>query len=241
MREPNAGTQTLASQIKARRDRVGARFAPFFSRLSSYTRRQDASRFFGSAKHRWPLALSTVGFLLLTYVGVQYLSMWHEQHVFAEEWTRQAAATRVAAPISVDGQSGIAHLVIPKINLDSVVIEGTSYRALKAGPGHLIETPLPGDSGNAVLAGHRDTFFRRLNDLSVGDSLVVERGGRTYQFAVAQREIVDPGDLSALRSSTQPMLTLITCYPPHFIGPAPKRLVIVGTLTDKTEAAAQEH
>ena len=239
MREPNVVTQIPTSQTGARwAVRVGARFAPFFSHLASSGKRLQIANLSKRAKRHWPAALSLLGALLLVFVGGQYISMWHEQHVFAQEWTRQSsAATPVSTPIMVHGESGIARLSIPKLDLQAIVIEGTSYRALKAGPGHLVQTPLPGDSGNAVLAGHRDTFFRGLNDLIPGDSIFVERQGRTYRFAVARREIVDPGDLSVLQPSVQPMLTLITCYPPHFLGPAPKRLVVVGEL--KTGSAGQ--
>jgi sortase A len=236
MRGPNVVTENPADQALARwRIRIGVRFAPFFSRLANY-RLSGINRLLGLSGGHWPRALLLAGSLLLAYVGAQYLSMWHEQHVFAEEWTRQSSASSVTAPIFVDGESGIARLTIPKIDLRAVVIEGTSYRALKAGPGHLRHTPLPGDSGNAVLAGHRDTFFRHLNDLVPGDSIVIERQGHTYQFAVTGREIVDPGDVSVLGSSPEAILTLITCYPPHFIGPAPKRLVVIGKLASQAES-----
>jgi sortase A len=239
MREPNAVTHAPTGHLLAGWGTgVGARFAPFFSRHSKQLR---SHRFLGVARRRWPLALFLSGALLLIYAGAQYLSMWHEQHVFAQEWTRQSSLpSTVSAPILVNGESGIARLSIPKIELQAIVIEGTSYRALKAGPGHLVETPLPGDKGNSVLAAHRDTFFRHLNDLVAGDSIVVERRGRTYRFTVAGRKIVEPGDVSVLHSSTEPRLTLITCYPPHFIGPAPKRLVIVGELAE-SGALAQGH
>ena len=168
--------------------------------------------------------------------------MWHEQHVFAQEWTQQSSGSSpVRAPIVVNGESGIARLTIPKLDLHAIVIEGTSYRALKAGPGHLVETPLPGDDGNSVLAGHRDTFFRGLNELVEGDSIVVERQGRTYRFTVAGRKITEPGDVSVLHSSAEPRLTLITCYPPHFVGTAPKRLVVLGELAETQESGLQGH
>ena len=186
-------------------------------------------------RRRWPLALVFVGLLLVGYVGFQYVSMWHEQHIFAEEWSRQAGTGSVA-PVEINGQSGVARLIIPRLDLQEVVIQGTSYKALKAGPGHLVQTPLPGNPGNSVLAGHRDTFFRKLNDLQLGDPIMIERGGRTYRFEVTRRKIVDPGDISVLKPSTEPMLTLITCYPPHFIGPAPKRLVLISELAGSQKA-----
>ena len=243
MREPNAVTPPPTSHARAGWGTgVGARFAPFFARMAHYGKQLKSNYFSRCARRPWAFALFICGALLLTYVSAQYLSMWHEQHVFAEEWTRQSSLpSAVSTPIMVNGESGIARLTIPKLDLHAVVIEGTSYRALKAGPGHLVETPLPGDIGNSVLAGHRDTFFRRLNDLVSGDSILVERQGRTYRFSVSGSKIVNPGDVSVLHSSVEPELTLITCYPPYFIGPAPKRLVVVGQLTGDSESSVQGH
>ena len=243
MREPNVVTPPPTSHARAGWGTgVSARFAPFFARTAQYSEQIKSSHLSRWARRPWALALFICGALLLIYVSAQYLSMWHEQRVFAQEWTRQSSLpSTVSMPIVVNGESGIARLTIPKLDLHAIVIEGTSYRALKAGPGHLVETPLPGDIGNSVLAGHRDTFFRKLNDLVAGDSILVEREGRTYRFTVAGRKIVEPGDISVLSSSTEPRLTLITCYPPHFIGPAPKRLVIMGELAEDARAPAQGH
>jgi sortase A len=240
MREPDADTHSPTGERRLGWGiRIGARFAPFFSRYSNQLRTGHP---LDRARRRWPLALFIGGALLLCYVGAQYFSMWHEQHVFAQEWTQQSSGSSpVRAPIVVNGESGIARLTIPKLDLHAIVIEGTSYRALKAGPGHLVETPLPGDDGNSVLAGHRDTFFRGLNELVKGDSIVVERQGRTYRFTVAGRKITEPGDVSVLHSSAEPRLTLITCYPPHFIGTAPKRLVVLGELAEMQESGLQGH
>jgi len=244
MREP--GADSVSSTGKTRfgwRSGVGARFAPFFIWASQYRKRPEIEWFFCRGRRR-PLALAAFicGASLLAYVGGQYFSMWHEQHAFAEEWSRQASfATSPGTPIIFKGESGIARLTIPKLDLHAIVIEGTSYRSLKAGPGHVSETPFPGEEGNSVLAGHRDTFFRGLDDLSAGDSILIERGGKTYRYIVSAHKVVDPGDVSVLHASPEPKLTLITCYPPHFVGPAPKRLVIVGELADSQQSGAQGH
>ncbi len=244
MREPNAVTQ-VAPTGHARAGwgtGVGARFAPFFARLAVYSQQLQCKHFSGGGRRPWALAVFLSGALLLTYVSAEYVSMWQEQHAFAQEWTRKSSlSSAVSAPIVIDGESGIARLSIPKLDLHAIVMEGTTSRALKAGPGHVLETPLPGETGNSVLAGHRDTFFRKLNDLGMGDLIFVERLGRTYRFRVDERKVVDPGDLSVLHSSVEPRLTLITCYPPHFIGPAPKRLVIAGDLAEFPGPPTQGH
>ena len=94
------------------------------------------------------------------------------------------------------------------------------------GPGHLTNTAIPGDPGNAVIAAHRDTFFRHIADLKVGDDIYIQRNGRRYRYVVTGRKIVSPDDISVLDNSPESRLTLITCYPVYFIGPAPKRLIV---------------
>ena len=105
-----------------------------------------------------------------------------------------------------------------------------SHRALTLGPGHLQYSAIPGDVGNSVIAGHRDTFFRHISELKTGDDIYVERRGRQFHYVVTGKRVVQPSDLSVLDSSSEARLTLITCYPVYYIGPAPERLVIVATL-----------
>jgi sortase A len=123
----------------------------------------------------------------------------------------------------------LVRLTIAKINLDAVIVEGTSRESLRLGPGHMEDSALPGYSGNSVIVAHRDTFFRHLDELQGGWDLPPATG-RVYRFEVAGRRVVEPADLSALRQSPSAQLTLITCYPTHYVGPAPKRLVVVARL-----------
>ena len=121
---------------------------------------------------------------------------------------------------------GLTRLTIPKIHLHVVLAEGTSQRSLSLGPGHLTHTAIPGDPGNAVIPAHRDTFFRHIADLKVGDDIYIQRNGRRYRYVVTGRKIVSPEDVSVLQGSAESRLTLITCFPLHFVGPAPKRLIV---------------
>lgn len=186
-----------------------------------------------AVRRYWPTVSITVGAFLLAYVGWQYLGMWREQRAFAEEWSRRAPST--TAPLVIHGNIGVAQISIPKLQLQATVLEGTSYKTLKLGPGHISGTALPGDLGNAALAGHRDTFFRKLDELTPGDAIDIERDGHKYEFSVSERKIVAPGDVSVLRNTPDATLTLVTCYPMHYIGPAPKRLVILARATKAPE------
>ncbi len=200
----------------------------------------------GSARRYLPRALMLAGLLLLIYVGVQYGEMYREQRRLAQQWQAQQAApltTETAAQMQpVDT---LTRLSIPTINLNSIVVEGTSHHALLLGPGHMEDTPEPGEPGNAVITGHRDTFFRHVYELHKGDTITVQRGGHIYVYEVFEKKIVKPDDMAVAAPSGDNRLTLITCYPTYYIGPAPDRLVVAAKLignADKPKALAQnEH
>ena len=102
------------------------------------------------------------------------------------------------------------------------------------------ETAMPGETGNAVITAHRDTFFRHIYELSKGDQIEVRRNGRTFIYAVTGKKVVMPEDMSVIEPTTDAQLTLITCYPTYYIGPAPKRLVVFSRLvTADGQPAAQ--
>lgn len=174
------------------------------------------------------LALVVVGGGLLGYVAGQYWFMYHAQRLLEVEWERQAAASSAAAPAAA--ASALTRISIPKIGLDAIVLEGASRKQLSRGPAHVAETALPGEKGNAVITAHRDTFFRHIFELDKGDEIDVQRNGRLFRYQVTGKKVVQPDDVSVLRPSGGAELTLITCYPIYYIGPAPERLVIFSRL-----------
>jgi len=187
------------------------------------------------------LVLVLAGVVLLTYVGYSYYSMYHEQQRLAQQWEeqqRQAEANpESASAIPVAQDDGLTRVSIPKISLDAIIVEGTSHKQLKLGPGHIKNTPTPGEMGNSVISAHRDTFFRHLYELNKGDDIIVRRLGRTFTYQVISKRIVEPDDTSVLAPSTDAKLTLITCYPIYYIGPAPKRLVVISKLVEPAPAS----
>ncbi len=176
-----------------------------------------------------------LGALLLAYVGFEYAQMYWGQKHLQDEWAqeqqrqqlREGATSAKPAALKDDG---LTRLSIPSISFDAVVVEGTSHRALLLGPGHLEDTPAPGSTGNSVISGHRDTFFRHIHELEKGDPILVRRNGKTFHYQVTGKQIVQPTDMSVLKPSNDAELTLITCYPTYYIGPAPKRLVVTSKL-----------
>ena len=164
--------------------------------------------------------LILVGTTLCTFVAATYTWMYVQQRLLLHEWSVERASSL---------KQPLTKLSIPKIQLEDVVLEGTTRHPLLLGPAHLAGSALPGDPGNAVIAGHRDTFFRHIHSLRYGDNIYVFRSGRRFHYVVRARRIVVPTDTSVLRSTECPELTLITCYPTHAIGPAPQRLIVVAS------------
>jgi sortase A len=189
------------------------------------------------------LILVVVGCGLLGFVGGQYWYMIHTQRQLEASWQVQSAkdleqsardqddsgTSALAAPAE-SGQQ-LTRLVIPKINFEAIVLEGTDRQQLIAGPGHLTDTVFPGEAGNAVITAHRDTFFRRIFELEKGDEIDVQRDGRVFHYEVTGKKVVPPTDLSVIHATPDAQLTLITCYPIYYIGPAPERLVVFSKLS----------
>ncbi len=184
--------------------------------------------------------LIVFGLVLLGYVGSQYWGMFHRQKQLAQQWEQQAAQINVPGHAQLSPEDMLTRVIIPKINLDAIVVEGASRKDLSEGPGHMRQTAMPGQPGNAVITAHRDTFFRHIYELNRGDEITVRRAGETYKYEVTSKKIVMPDDLSVIRQTSNPQLTLITCYPTYYIGPAPKRLVVFSKLVESTNPGATQ-
>jgi sortase A len=131
----------------------------------------------------------------------------------------------------------LTRIRIPAINLDMVVVQGTTADALRAGAGHYPSTPLPCDAGNVAIAGHRTTFgkpFANVDQLKPGDTIELDTpiGGCVYQVSKAPF-VVTPEDLSVIAASTERTLTLTTCNPK---GSAAQRLVVKASFSKAVTA-----
>jgi sortase A len=185
--------------------------------------------------------LFAFGILALGYAGFLFADAYFYQEGQTELLEEPSASLQPDLPAQpgLPAQSGLpvqppplvegdvlGEISVPRLELDAIVVQGDSPDDLKRAVGHLSNSALPGEQGNVALAGHRDTFFRPLRDIRVGDEITFRTQERSFNYVVESTEVVAPSDVSVLEPSTGHDLTLLTCYPFHYIGPAPKRFVV---------------
>jgi len=120
----------------------------------------------------------------------------------------------------------VGEIIIPRVHLAVMVFEGDDEGILKVGAGHIPGTALPGQSGNVGIAAHRDTYFRLLRRIHPNDEIVLKTVTDTTHYAATNTEIVRPSDTEVLATAPGRDLTLVTCYPFHYVGSAPKRFTV---------------
>ena len=130
----------------------------------------------------------------------------------------------------------VVRVIMPSIRLDEVVVEGLSDKDLWAGPGHMPGTVFPGGTGNSVISAHRDRHFHRLDDVRVGDLVETQTAQMNVMWRVTTRQVVTR-DAKVIFESSTPMLTLTTCWPTRYIGPAPDRLILTAVPVSVRERA----
>jgi sortase A len=133
----------------------------------------------------------------------------------------------------------IGRLEIPDAEISAIISAGTAAVTLRRGIGHIEGTALPGQSGNVGLAGHRDTSFRGLRQLRPGDRISLSTAFGSYDYAVESIQTVAPERVDVLDPSDHPTLTLVTCFPFDFVGPAPLRFVLRAREVARSETAAK--
>jgi sortase A len=156
------------------------------------------------------------------------------QVLLRHAWRETLAGARDARPWPWADTRPVARLLVPRQGFETFVLAGASGRTMAFGPGHLDGTPLPGEPGNAVISGHRDTHFAFLRRLARGDEVVVETpDGRQRRYAVTTTRIVDRHDVWIVADAGDTRLTLVTCYPFDAIRPGgPLRYVVVARATE---------
>ncbi len=200
---------------------------------------EGATWFFGVAglvvwgtHHQWAAAaarLDVAGFVthqeVASQAGTPDQSLWSPERIVA--W-RAAVGKPAAVPLAV--------LRIPRLRIEVPVLPGTDDRTLDRAVGHIDDTAPPGADGNSGIAGHRDGFFRGLKDIAVGDVIELETAKIKEVYRVERTWVVDPEDVSVLDPTPTRALTLVTCYPFYYIGPAPRRFIVRAVLARPTSA-----
>ena len=180
-------------------------------------------------------ALVAVGALIVLYTGYRYVSGAIERDSARTAWAALEAKNAVAnastslasAPTHTTYATGalVGRLLIPAVQLDEVIAEGVDDDELDAGPGHLPGSASPGEPGNAVISAHRDRHFHSLGRVAIGDTVITQTRTLRTVWVITGRKIVGRYQPS-LFPSTAPELTLTTCWPIRYIGPAPDRLIL---------------
>lgn len=161
--------------------------------------------------------LALVGVAFLTYPWLTDLYTKEVvQRRLRDDWGRPEVKVRYEKREIREGD-GLTRIVIPKLGVDTIVVEGISPAALKAGAGHYPDTPLPGEPGNMAIAGHRTTYgkpFADIDFLERGDEIYLETPVGAYLYRVASDPfLIVPNDRSVLEPTPSPTLTLTTCHP----------------------------
>lgn len=203
----------------------------------------------GTTRSALGAALVTSGLLALGYAGSTYVRGAVERDRVRTAWEQAEARAAVrdveAASRALSGASAVlargapvAQLLIPRLGLDEIVVEGVGDRELNAGPGHVPGSALPGAPGNAVISAHRDRHFRPLAGLAVGDTVVTRTaGGDPVRWVVRSRRVIDK-EAPALFATKTPTLTLTTCWPIAYLGTAPDRLIVTAEPAERALAVA---
>jgi sortase A len=159
---------------------------------------------------------------------------WLAQELMQRAWRRSQDGDSQVAPWPWADTWPVAHLSAKDGGVELIVLEGESGRTLAFGPGHLAVSALPGETGNSIIAGHRDTHFQFLQYLERGESIRVETpAGDQHWFEVTDIDVVDSRRGSILIDTEVPMLSLVTCYPFQATEPGgPLRYVVTARMVN---------
>jgi sortase A len=181
------------------------------------------------------LALGVIALGYATYVSIETrvyqrtearrFEQAREVQAAADAVASAAAAAIVLPRVPVDGES-LGEIVIERLGIHVIVAQGDSDAILARAVGHLPATALPGLTGNVVLAAHRDTFFRPLKDVRVGDAISLKTYRGDFDYVVESTQVVKPTDVWVLKPTGGQTLTLVTCFPFYYVGAAPNRFIV---------------
>ena len=185
--------------------------------------------------------LSTILLLAGSAILVWCATVWMSTSLFEKyqswQWNVRYPETSINKSRPAAARAGpkphdvIAWLEIPRLHISTAILEGDDDFALRLGAGHIPGTAVPGANGNVGIAAHRDSFFRRLAGIEPQDRIRLRTPDGAWEYAVESTRIVRPSNVSVLANTRQSELTLVTCYPFRYVGPAPLRFIVRARLT----------
>lgn len=183
---------------------------------------------------QWVLGAGAV--LLLGYCALIFADGWlfqQGQSRHLEQLLRDRKETSVVSsstssriPPAVFGAGLIGRMEIPRLGLSVIVAEGVDNRTLRRAAGHIPGTALPGQPGNVGISAHRDTFFRPLRNIRQNDTITFTTLQGDYRYRVVSTKVVAADDVAVLDPGREEILTLVTCHPFYYVGPAPDRFIV---------------
>jgi len=169
------------------------------------------------------LTLGYCGFVLADAGLFQYEESRSLERQLHDERTPPNSSPGLV-PVETGGLIG--RLEIPRLGLSVIVIEGEDKTTLRRAAGHVPGTALPGQAGNVGVTGHRDTFFRPLRNIQRNDVITLTTLQGEFRYRVVSTKVVSPDNVAVLDSTGGEFLTLVTCHPFFFVGPAPNRFIV---------------
>ena len=174
---------------------------------------------------KFALFLIALGVSIALAGGSLELAAWKGQSDARSEWEGQTH--------EVGNREPVTRLSFPaQAGQDFVVMDGASEDNLRRGPVRVAWSVVPGENGNCIIAAHRDTHFRILQEVREGQKITLQRSGQTYRYRTVALHVIRSSDTSFYQPTTTPVLTLVTCYPFSFFGKAPDRFIVRAELLD---------
>jgi sortase A len=169
-----------------------------------------------------------LGFCALAYFDAKLYQVYSNWGFDALQPLGRVTTPAAQPGLRIFAQEGspLSRMGIPRLAVSVIISEGIKPRTLVRAAGHIPGTAFPDELGNVGIAGHRDTFFRKLSQIRKDDLITMTTPGGSYRYSVEWTRVVMPSQVEVLEPSSSAMLTLVTCYPFAYVGSAPKRFIV---------------
>lgn len=188
----------------------------------------------GVWRFKWASMLIVASLYLFASSGYIHAKALLAQYLIADAWVESLETGSAQAPWRWADTHPVAKLTVGQET--AYVLAGASGRNLAFGPGHMSGTALPGENGNAVISGHRDTHFSVLESVEIGDIIATQTAKGEHRYRVSEVRIVHQSQMEVTQSGIDNTLTLITCYPFNGVDPNPElRYIVRAVLLDTVQ------